>query len=85
MVSAVEERLAEAVEEAVAGDDMTHMTCCRENVALCGADLTGWEDCDCDPRPEERCIRCDFIDEAELPCGAPFCRLRSWWRDRRSS
>lgn len=75
-IPAVEEQAEQAMS---GGDDVSHKTCCREAVSLCGQDVTGWRECEEEPPPAQRCIRCDFIDEAELPCGAPFCRLRSAW------
>lgn len=73
------------VQEALSGGaDVIHLYCCRPDVAVCGEDLTGGEDVPED-EPGDRCIRCLFIDEANLPCGAAFCRLRSLWRSWRSS
>lgn len=70
-------------EAALAGSDSeVHVYCCRADAALCGERLEG-EFFD-DDEPTD-CIRCEVIDEADVPCGAPFCRLRSWWRNRRSS
>jgi hypothetical protein len=70
-------------EAAFAGDDAdVHVFCCNEDVALCGESLEG--DFYDEDQPTD-CIRCDVIDEADVPCGARFCRLRSWWRNRRSS
>jgi hypothetical protein len=78
-VPAVEEQ----VDEVFASDDSgVHVTCCRPGIALCGKRLEG-EFCD-DSEPTD-CIRCEVIDEANTPCGAPFCRVRSAWRLLRSS
>lgn len=73
------------IEEALSGtgdDDVEHLVCCREEVALCGERLDGWIDGD---GSGDTCIRCEVIDRAAVPCGAPFCRLRSAWRLLRPS
>lgn len=65
--------------ELKASDGDTHVTCCDEMTALCGEDLSEGEWADGEPTD---CIRCEVIDDANVPCGAKFCRLRSWWRSR---
>lgn len=76
--------IEDQVEGAFAGDERDmHLYCCSPDVALCGVDLSHGEDGE-DTDPID-CIRCEVIHEAGLPCGAPFCRLRSawrWWRSR---
>lgn len=58
--------------------DLVHIYCCDEGLALCGLDLTGV------PlgTPEQPVHGLCFA-KAVRPCGARFCRLRSWWRGRR--
>lgn len=61
-------------------DEGACITCCRDDVALCGADLTGSIE-DAEPIDEERdCEACVNRDRLDLPCGAPFCGLRRRWR-----
>jgi hypothetical protein len=74
-VPAVEQQAEHAL---LGGDSDVHVCCCRPNVALCGKDLSGYHDAD-EEEPTD-CIRCEVLDEADVPCGAPFCRLRSAWR-----
>ena len=77
--------LTRVVVELEAGDDdYGHIVCCRPNVALCGEDMTGAPS-DEDRPDDETCIRCLVIEEADVPCGAPLCRLRSFWRAWRTS
>jgi hypothetical protein len=75
--------LARVVVELESDNDHRHIVCCRTDRSLCGEDQTGVpcaEERECPD--EELCIRCLVIEEAEVPCGAPFCRARSWWRNR---
>jgi hypothetical protein len=65
-----------------AGGDDVHMVCCRPTVALCGDQLDGDFDDDGD---SPVCVACVVRLDAGDPCGARFCRLRSWWRERWSS
>ncbi len=48
-----------------------HIWCCDKDTALCGADLSGTDDCDgedCDI-----CPPCAAADEDDLPCPVPGC------------
>lgn len=62
--------------------DAAHIVCCNDDRAMCGEDVSGhdWVGNDV---PE--CEPCATRFDAGLPCGAPLCGLRSWWRNRRSS
>lgn len=60
--------------------DLVHLACCRPNTGLCGADLTG--KADVPDTAEVTCSVCDMIDEHDGTCGAWFCRLRQWARQR---
>lgn len=61
-------------------DNESHLYCCDPDRSLCGERLTGSFLDDDDP---VECTRCEDIDSADAPCGAPLCRLRqvarSWW------
>jgi hypothetical protein len=62
-------------------EQMWHVICCDPDAGLCGYDLTGGLDGEpsCD---RDLCVVCAELDE--LPtCSARFCRLRTWWRNRR--
>lgn len=63
-------------------ETLTHIVCCHPDNALCGYIVKGdnWVDDD----EGDDCVACVHVDQACVPCGALFCRLRQWWRDRRS-
>lgn len=65
------------------GDADSHIYCCDPGRSLCGETLEG-EDLGrlCDGPVD--CMRCEVINAAHRPCGAPFCNLRCWWRRWRS-
>lgn len=67
--------LGRVIDELEASDDGAHIICCRPYRSLCGADLDIGEVAEGTPA-EECCIRCLVIEDAGVPCGAPFCRLR---------
>ena len=45
-------------------DDIVHITCCDDDLALCGTDVS---DCD-DSDDDETCVVC--VDLANAPCSA---------------
>lgn len=54
-----------------ADDPYQHLWCCDENVALCGLDLTGYED---DPDSDEPvCALCAIAYAEGMPCPVPGC------------
>jgi hypothetical protein len=61
------------------GQEECHLYCCDPDVAVCGVVLTGDEPGEGEPVD---CFSCVAIDEADLPCRAAFCRVRSWRRVR---
>jgi hypothetical protein len=56
-----------------ADDDRCHLYCCNENVALCGTDLTDYED-DCGDPGHVICPLCALADAEGLRCPVPGCR-----------
>lgn len=57
------------------GDDLAHASCrCSLQLALCGLDLTGWEqlsDDEADP-PPDACVVCLDLSTRPCPqCGVP--------------
>lgn len=62
--------------------DNAHISCCDDDLSLCGADLPGWVWCDDDWPDEDICEVCVRLDRTGRGCGARFCRARQWWRDR---
>lgn len=63
--------------------DATHLYCCDPHVGLCGKPLWG-EDLGYGSGQATDCFPCVAVDHAGVPCHARFCRLRRWWRGRRS-
>jgi hypothetical protein len=49
--------------------DETHIVCCDDNVAMCGADVTGtpWVESD------DVCPLCELVEDEDLPCPVPGC------------
>lgn len=66
-------------------DERIHVYCCDPDVALCGTPLSGADLGPHDGTGTVECFSCVAVDEAGVPCRVRFCRLRSWWRRRRSS
>lgn len=62
----------DAVESAA--DDICHLWCCNEDVAMCGADITGEPPC---PHPDDEdcpaCPMCSLVEDEALPCPVPGC------------
>lgn len=58
---------------------LIHLVCCDENRALCGEDLRDghWIERDAE------CAVCIDLNEADVRCGKPFCRLRQRLRGER--
>jgi hypothetical protein len=57
-----------------AADDICHLWCCDEDIAMCGEDITGHPQCPHDGI--ENCIVCPMCGLAEdegLPCPVPGC------------
>jgi hypothetical protein len=54
-----------------AADDLTHVTCCDDNVAMCGENVSGqrWVD----DSEETTCPICAWAEEADLACTIPGC------------
>jgi hypothetical protein len=78
MVTAVYWPVLELADET--DDYETHIVCCRDDVALCGEDVSGdpWDDPEIDEAGDcEICVNRYWL---KVPCGAPFCRLRTRWR-----
>ncbi len=48
-----------------------HLWCCDPDVALCGADISGEEECD-DPG-HVICVLCTLAADAGMPCPVPGC------------
>jgi hypothetical protein len=62
------------VAPAVSGDDdLTHLTCCQPEVAICGADLTDGEDVPALADDEPMCRLCIYADENDVPCPTVSC------------
>lgn len=67
--------------------DVDHFDCCDPNEALCGQNITGWDDVDDDPNVPT-CPLCEEAIEQDLPCADPACPIRRgvvaavrrWWR-----
>jgi len=51
--------------------ELHHLTCCDDDTAMCGADVTGQEWCEEDREP--RCEPCYRVNEQRLPCTVPGC------------
>jgi len=47
------------------GNDITHLTCCNEDIAICGTDVAGLEWSSGLPEDDELCVVCA---DPELPC-----------------
>lgn len=57
-----------------ADDPFHHLYCCDENLALCGADLSGTEETgDCDEATCPVCPLCAIADEEGMRCPVPGC------------
>lgn len=54
------------------GDDLTHLVCCDEDRALCGADVAGCEDVGVVDAAPDVCAMCELEWNEGLPCG-PSC------------
>ena len=52
--------------------DVDHYYCCDDDIALCGADLTGMEYMD--RGPDWDCPLCVLVLDADEPCGVPGCK-----------
>ncbi len=52
-------------------DDIDHLYCCDENVAMCGADLTDTPD---GPEFDEVCRLCLLAEQSGMPCPVPGCQ-----------
>lgn len=52
--------------------DLQHITCCDDDLAMCGQDVTGhvWAS---DEEAERFCPMCFLVEEEGLPCPAPGC------------
>lgn len=67
------------------GDEWeAHLFCCDKLRALCGVSLADAVDDFGPPDDDELCPDCRDVDAMDIPCGAPLCRVRQWWRGRRS-
>lgn len=53
-------------------EDLIHLWCCDENVALCGVDLAG-EVVSESFREDDICPLCRLVDNAGGSCGAAGC------------
>ena len=54
------------------GNNPTHYTCCDDNVAMCGLDVTGFRFVpDDDPAPD--CKYCVYAMDEGLPCPVAGC------------
>lgn len=70
-------------------DDVDHYACCDPDTAICGYDVSGWDDVGDESRPP-LCQLCADADEQGTPCTVPGCpngagliaRVRRWWRSR---
>lgn len=56
-----------------ASDELDHLYCCDENVAMCGIDLTDVVEI---PADEDGpvCPLCNYVESEGLPCPAPGCK-----------
>lgn len=71
MATAVLEPVAPPVD---GGDDPpAHYWCCTDQVALCGADLTGTVVVDVDDDDAADCLLCVYMLDEDVPC-SPDCR-----------
>lgn len=63
------------------GDDeeVVHYTCCYKDRGMCGDTATG-DYYSFDAVDGRDCENCIHMLEADLPCGAPFCKARVWFR-----
>lgn len=54
-----------------ADDDLTHVTCCDDDTAMCGFNVANqrWADDD----EETTCPLCAWADEMDLACTIPGC------------
>lgn len=75
------EVLEKPVVAPVDDDHITHTVCCDRDRALCGVDVSGANDRPPGVYPDD-CVFCEHVAITAKSCGARFCRLRSWWRDR---
>lgn len=52
------------------GDELHHVYCCDENLALCGTDVTKYQEAEPPSDADKRCIVCeDLIDTTCERCG----------------
>jgi hypothetical protein len=57
-----------------AGLEIDHICCCRSDIALCGADVSGTGVAFGDPALSRRlCQRCANLDADGKRCGEPMC------------
>lgn len=52
-------------------DQVDHIYCCDEDIALCGADLTAVP---LGPEFDLMCAMCVLAQDARRPCSVPGCR-----------
>jgi hypothetical protein len=65
-------------------DDLDHIVCCNPNRALCGRDVSTLEwIAEGEDNAEDECVVCTHLYGST--CGASFCRMRQWWRERRQT
>lgn len=57
-------------------DGVKHLSCCDEDVALCGLDISDYEFNDDDDVPI--CPLCAYVDDEGLPCPVPGCPHNGW-------
>jgi hypothetical protein len=60
-------------------DDVEHLYCCDPDVAVCGLDLSDYDEND---DPIDDCKICELCERAKhLPCANPKCPDRArWWQ-----
>lgn len=54
-------------------DDVDHLYCCDENVAMCGVDLTDVAE-EVFGEDDPLCPMCALVDETGMPCPVPGCQ-----------
>lgn len=57
-----------------------HITCCDDNLSLCGEDLSRGTWVDGDWPDDDTCPDCVALDRAGYTCPSLLCRPRQWWR-----
>lgn len=53
-------------------DDEVHLTCCDDNVAMCGLNLEQ-HDWIWDSGEDDDCVMCAYVCDNNLPCPVPGC------------